>query len=288
MQTEGQEKKKIPKRRKIICWALGIILFVGAVLGGLQIGCVHSERALTHFIPKYEKIDILPLLNKPERMEEDYETLYRQTGLTRLGIDGLLSEGKTSKILEIQRVFFKGKTLTVDNFAPFTYDYETDVYMSMAKLEDGDIIVTSTTWFSWWRYGHAALVIDGENGRVLESISPGVASKINSVVTFQNLSDFMILRPKANEETKAAVVEYAKEKMINIPYRLTTGIFSKKYTERELKGTQCAHLVWYAYKRFGVDLDSTGGGVVKPRDIALSDKVELVQAYGFDLDGLWK
>ena len=45
--------------------------------------------------------------------------------------------------------------------------------------------------------------------------------------------------------------------------------------------------VWYAYKKFGIDLDSTGGAVVKPRDIANSNQGEVVQAFGFDLDKLW-
>ena len=75
--------------------------------------------------------------------------------------------------------------------------------------------------------------------------------------------------------------------MLGVPYRLTTGVFSKK-SPRNLKTSQCAHFVWYAYKKFGIDLDSNGGKVVKPQDIALSDKVELVQAYGFNLDTLWR
>lgn len=286
MQTEETEKKT-KRGRKVLCWLLGIILPLGAVFGGLQLGCMRSEKAIQHFTPDYAKIDLRPLLEKAQRTDEEYETLYRQTGLTRLGIDGLIADRKAHKIVEIQRVFFKKKTTTVDQFAPFTYDYETDVYMPMAKLEDGDIIVTSTTWFSWWRYGHAALVVDGEHNEILESISPGTVSKFNKAQTFQDLADFMILRPKADAATKTSVVEYAKSEMVGIPYRLTVGILSKKYKEDGVKGTHCAHLVWYAYKRFGIDLDSTGGGVVKPRDMALSDKVDLVQAYGFDLDGLW-
>ena len=74
--------------------------------------------------------------------------------------------------------------------------------------------------------------------------------------------------------------------MLGIPYRLTTGILSKKY-KKTLTQSQCAHFVWYAYKKFGIDLDSNGGGLVKPQDIALSDKVDVVQVYGFDLDKLW-
>ncbi|MCI8790350.1 MAG: hypothetical protein HFH92_14885 [Lachnospiraceae bacterium] len=45
-------------------------------------------------------------------------------------------------------------------------------------------------------------------------------------------------------------------------------------------GTQCAHLVWYAYRNFGYDLDSDGGFVVTPDDLYHSDLLELVQIYG--------
>jgi uncharacterized protein YycO len=75
--------------------------------------------------------------------------------------------------------------------------------------------------------------------------------------------------------------------MIGIPYRLTTGILYKKYDENGLRYSQCAHFVWYAYKKFGIDLDSNGGAIVKPQDMALSPQVELVQAFGFDFDKLW-
>lgn len=47
-----------------------------------------------------------------------------------------------------------------------------------------------------------------------------------------------------------------------------------------LTGTQCAHLVWYAYRYFGYDLDSDGGFVVTPDDLYHSDLLELVQIYG--------
>ena len=87
---------------------------------------------------------------------------------------------------------------------------------------------------------------------------------------------------KANPE----LVEFAKTELLGIPYRFTLGIFYKKFPEN-IRVSQCAHLVWYAYRKFGYDLDSTGGGVVKPQDMALSPYVDVVQAYGFDLDTLW-
>ena len=63
--------------------------------------------------------------------------------------------------------------------------------------------------------------------------------------------------------------------------------FSGKKFQQPLKGTQCAHLVWYAYKNFGIDLDCNGGCVVKPQDMANSPYMQVVQIYGFDPEKLW-
>lgn len=277
-------KGKTGKRLGIIL--LSAVLFVCATLGVLQLGSIHSHAGWEYFFPEYEKVDLQPLLDKTELTAEDYEVLYRQTGLTKLGIDGLIEEGKERKILQIQDFFFKEQEVIVDKFSLFTYMEKINDHAIFAELEPGDILVSSTTSVSWWRYGHAALVVSGESGLIVESIAPGTNSKINYASSFNDIRDFMILRPKADAQTKAKVVDYAMKNLIGIPYSLTAGIFTPKYAET-LKSSQCAHLVWYAYKKFGIDLDSTGGRVVKPRDMACSPEVELVQAYGFDLDKLW-
>ncbi len=283
MQTD-KAKKTTKKRWRII--ALAVVLFVGAVLGFLQIGSMYTEKTWSKFHPDYAQVDLTPILEKATLTDEDYETLYRQTGLTKLGIDGLREQNRLDRILLIQTYFFKPQTVYVDHFNPFTYSEEIKDVIPMAQLEDGDILVTSTTRVSWLRYGHAALVVDGKNEVVVESISPGTSSTFNDAADFSKLANFMILRPKVDEATKADIVKFAKTELVDIPYRFTLGIFYKKYPE-EIRVSQCAHLVWYAYKKFGYDLDSTGGGVVKPQDMVLSDHVEVVQAYGFDLDDLW-
>lgn len=279
-------RKNTKKRIAIVLVAL--LLFVASVLGALQLGVVYTERSWTHFKPDYEKIEISEILYKTELSEEDYQTLYKQTGLTKIGVDGLLAEGRRQKIISIQEYFFKEHEIYGDHFAPFTYIEKTKGHAPFAALQDGDIIVSATTRVSWFRYGHAALVVDGRQGIIAEAFSPGSESSLNSVTTFDYLANFLILRPKVDAEVKQRVVQFAKEELVGIPYRMTTGVFSKKFNEDSLTGSQCAHLVWYAYKKFGVDLDSTGGGVVKPQDMANSEHVEVVQAFGFDLEKLWK
>jgi uncharacterized protein YycO len=74
----------------------------------------------------------------------------------------------------------------------------------------------------------------------------------------------------------------------NIPYDLVTGIFNSKFKEPgEIDGTQCAHLVWEAFKLYGYDLDSDGGGLVTPNDIANSPLLEVVQVYGVNPREIW-
>ena len=279
-------EKHNKKGKGLLILLLSVVLFACTALGALQLGSVYSHESWEYFFPEYDKVDLQPILDKGELTDEDYELLYRQTGLTKLGIDGCLEKGDTDRILRIQDFLFKEQEVVINQFAPFTYMEEINDHAVFAILEPGDILVSSTTSVSWWRYGHAALVINAESGIILESISPGTNSKFNDARTFDDIRDFLILRPKADKETKAKVVQYAAQNLVGIPYSLTAGIFTPKYTET-LKSSQCAHLVWYAYKKFGIDLDGTGGRVVKPRDMACSPEVELVQAYGFDLDKLW-
>ena len=282
-----QATSKAKTKRKWLAIFLAIFFFILSVFGILQLGCVYTEKTWEHWYPNYEKRDITSILDKSELTNEDYDFLYRQTGLTRLAIDGmrLSAEGK-NRILNIQNVFFTRYKITNNMFNLFTYTEEIDGFTTLCDLKDGDILVTATTRVSWWRYGHAAIVVDGETGLIAESISPGTKSRTDSASTFSYLANFIVLRPRIDDEVKSQIANYVKTEMLDVPYRLTTGILSKKYKEK-LTHSQCAHFVWYAYKKWGVDLDSNGGGLVKPQDIALSDKVDVVQVYGFDLDKLW-
>ncbi len=106
---------------------------------------------------------------------------------------------------------------------------------------------------------------------------------------------------KTTHYAKAAA-QYAKNYLQDIPYHLLAGVGERLFadgvsivtvhaTEEEngavgvpvsqLKGTQCAHLVWYAYKQVGIDLDSDGGILVTPYDIQNSPYLEVVQSYGY-------
>ena len=281
------KRKKLSGKKKLAIGLAVFVLFVGGVLGGLQLGVVYTDAAWVHWFPDYEKEDISALLDKEELTDEDYALLYAQTGLTKLGIDGLLEDGNKRQILAIQDFYFEEHTVTCTRFNPFTYSETIEGRIPLAKLEDGDIIVTATTHVSGWRLGHVALIVDGDARLLAEAFGPGDLSELTSVSTFTNLADVMILRPKFSEEFRAEVAEYARENLIGAEYNFSVGILSKKYNEDSFERTQCAHLVWYAYKHFGIDLDSNGGLVVTPPEIANSPYVEVVQIFGFDPVKLW-
>lgn len=278
--------KKLSK--KVIFWIvcsaiIGTILI--AVLG-LQIAFSIADK-IECWHPGYERVEIKSILEKGELSNEDYDILYRQTGVTRLGVDRMLKRGSPgiNRLLEIQDDLFTEHSVKNGWFAPFICtDYISDS-IAYAYLEDGDIILTSATHLSGWRMGHSGLVTNGAAERILQANAIGDTSAIGNMRDFNNRVNFMIVSPKVDKELKAEVCGYAEENLIGKVYDPTAGVFSKKDS---ISKTQCAHLVWYAYNHFGIDLDCGGGLVVTPKDIANSPLVEIVQVFGFDIDTLWK
>lgn len=258
------------------------ILLVVAVF--LEIGFNKSENSLFVWSPTYEKIDITSILNKDNLNDDDYDVLYKQTGLTKIGIDRALEKGSTGKtrILTIQENYFKTHTTNSTIFGPWMCTDYIDEYVRNIFLEDGDIVVTASTHLGNIRIGHSALVVDGENEKILEAAAYGETSSIGYVDGFDNRINFLVLRPKASQELKQEVVEYAKNNLTDIPYTA----FASSYTD-SIKKTQCAHIVWYAYHMFGYELLDIDKLIVMPYDLACSDKVEVVQTFGFDPDILW-
>lgn len=278
-------KKKSIKTLCILLFSL--LFFVVSVLVTLSIGETAADDSWEHVYPTYAKQDISPLLQKSTLSDDEYQTLYSQTGLTKKGIDDLLQTGNTVQILSIQTAFFKKQTVNCRKFAPFTHTEEIYGYMPLTQLKNGDVLVSSSMHVSFLRYGHAALVVDAEIGLVLEIAQLNSISGYDYANDFCDRANFMVLRPNLPQELINQVVENAKTNLMGIPYDATVGVLSKKFSPEPI-GTQCAHLVWYAYQCFGVDLDSDGGAVVRPKDIANSPYLDVIQVFGFDLEKLWK
>ncbi len=115
----------------------------------LQIGYAVSQKNTTIKKPDYVMSDISGYLDKTELSESEYNFLYMQTGLTKIGIDRALAHGKEGKekILDIQKDFFGKQTISPDPFAPWVCTDYIKENVTPVYLEDGDIIVTASTLF---------------------------------------------------------------------------------------------------------------------------------------------
>ena len=282
-----EKKPRLPKK-------IAIANALAATLSALAIPCSIAQSALLVaddykiWRPDYEKKDLSPIMNKgvDNLTDDDYSVLYAQTGLTKIGVMRALKNGENGKrkISEIQTAYFAEHKIKHDTFAPFICFCEIEDRVPTTYVETGDIIVNPSTNLAGWRMGHSAL-ISSPNGDTAEITSIGTVSGKSHISLHTNRIAFMILSPKVDTETREKVVNYAKTDLFNIPYNPLRGIFTSK---DKIDDTQCAHFVWYAYKHFGIELDSNGGGLVIPKDFANSDNVEVVQVFGFDPVKLWK
>lgn len=275
--------------------------FLMLVLIGVETSTLICDAVWSPWSPDYAIVDLSATLAKEqsELTEEDYSLLYAQTGLTKIGVNRLLESGENGKnrIITIQKSYMQKISFERDRFAAWTCweKLSNGNASAIGAVREGDIIVTSATHVLGFRYGHAALVVSDSDanphgGLIVEAYSPGTVSVISDIASsFAGYASFIILRPdpeKISDETRKEVAEYAKTQLLGIPYTVFAGIFSKK-NQQPLKGTQCAHIVWYAYNHFGYDLDANGGCVVKPRDMANSEYMQVVQVFGVNPEKVW-
>lgn len=283
---------KVVRRIAFVLLAVlfGIIAFLALLCAALLIADAAVD-ASARVLPSYAREDIAQLLEQESWSESDYETLYLQTGLGRAALDEMKDDPE--RILTFQDALFYDGDLAHEEVAVTT---KRDIFADtryrapMVDLQDGDVLITSTCHSFGWRNGHAALVVNGTNGSLLESVSLGIPSTITTYGSdwFCYGTNFMVLRLKdAGEEARAEIAQTARERLYNVPYSLTVGFLSPKDQGETPQGTHCSHLVWQAYHYFGYDIDSDGGPLCTAQDIARSDLFEVVQVFGFDPVKLW-
>ena len=276
--------KKMTKRTAIV---LSVVIVFGTLFTGLEISFARWKKKGV-WSPDYQMVALDEILEKSEFTDEDYALLYRQTGLTKLGVDGLMEDNQKNKIKLIQERYFSKKSIRYDPILPYVAVGYLSDYGVLCELENGDIIVSASTSVAGIRVGHAALVVDGAQGIVLESLQIGYDSSFADAVSETEMTTYMVLRPTGIPvEIRESVAKYAFNELVGIPYNQIVGLIPKKYQE-EITSTQCSHLCWYAYMKFGYDLDSNGGIFVAPKDLANSPYLEVVQIFGFDPEKLWK
>lgn len=289
-------------KRKCLFLFLWFSLFMFAFWLGVWTAWAEGHA---HYTPEYAQIDIIPILQKEELEETDYEMLFRQTGMTQVGIDELWEKERQSDLLYLRKRFFAEVDLEClrDNLVVQSERLVNtmDAEYFLPAVQTGDILISFSGHVFGWRNGHAAIVVDAEEGLTLEAITLGSTSRICNIEKWAEYPCFALLRLKgATAEERARIAEYAEENLVDISYRLLSFSGDKLVADNEtlreqeqegadamvsrdsLTGTHCSHLVWSAYVHFGYDLDSDGGLIVTPRDIFDSDLLEVVQIYGLN------
>lgn len=224
------------------------------------------------------------LQNSRGLSEDEYQTVFSQTGLGKLAVNKLLKNRKYGEIQNYYNYYMQSKSFECSREGLVAYhEYITDEDGNkienppFADLQNGDIIITLSIHTFGWRHGHAAIVTDAYAGQTVQAVMMGKESAFGSVDEWRKFPLVAVLRLKdADVATRQKIADYATS-LVGLEYSLFAGMFGE---EEMLTQTQCAHLVWYAYNKFGVDIDSTGGETITPKDILQSDKLEIVQVYG--------
>lgn len=152
----------------------------------------------------------------------------------------------------------------------------TNFKRNFTNIEDGDILVTDSTYCFCYRHGHAGLVVDAKKGITLEAYGIGTESEYAKLSEWERYPHVTVLRLRAPKELRQNVAFYAKQNLVGIPYQLICGMIDDKDMQGEYWGTQCAHLVWLAFKKYGYDIDGDNGWLVTPSDFMKSDVLVVV------------
>lgn len=276
-------------KRKIsatLCGFLSVVMLVTGII--FKINTEKNQR----YVPEYEKEDISFIFSAENLTEEQYKTLFFQTGLGKIAVDELFAQGKKAEILEYQKKFFSPQNVkcvreAITTNMEYTVDHDgKDVPgFDFAPYKAGYVFIMESSHSFGFRHGHAGLVIGTD--QVLESPMVGVFSGIFSANEWRYYPTFVMLRLKdATDEQLKIIAKDAKKQLSGIRYNILAGLVSKTHGTVP-PSTHCAHLVWYAFENYGTDIDCNGGKIVTVQDILYSDKFEVVQIYGYDPVKFW-
>jgi len=253
MDSEKIMKKKTTIRKKaLIAFITIIIIFAGIAIAE------KLTEPLGYYHPDYPKTDIRPILEKEILGDDDYKELFYQTGLGKIAIDELLNTGSSGKekILKFQDNFFTERKIHSEKFAvivnhEFLVNDEGKIIygFDLAPYKNGYVLVTKATHSLGWRHGHAGIITDAGREETLEAVLLGQDSMLQNINKWRCFPSFIMLRLKdAPQEDLDEIAEFAKNNLLNVPYGLTVGLFSRKNPEPgNIKTTQCAHIVWYFF-----------------------------------------
>ena len=283
--------KKLNAKTKKVQRILIIFIGISCIFLCLFLWKLHADKHI-YELPNYDKTDISMILEKYRLINNDFKNIYLQTGLSEMTIKKLLEKGNEELIYDIQdRFFLKTEPECMQNSIISWEEWnknETERII-FADFEDGDILITPCSHTFGWRNGHAAIVVDAEKKQTLESVVLGEKSAIQSIKKWEKYPCVMVLRLKGiSKEERMKIAQNAKTSLTGVDYGFDMGFLTPKYKMELLERTHCAHLVWYAFRHFGYDLDSDGGIIVTPKDLANSPLLEVVQVVGLNPLELWE
>ncbi len=270
------------KKLAVVCACLAVIIAAACVFSSYLI---HRN---VHFCPDYEKLALDGFALKETLSDEDYKTVFYQTGLGRCAVDELRqSENFAEALKEYQDAFFAPVNVkcvreAVTTSMEYTVNENGGKEKSfrLAPYKTGYVLIMESSHSFFWRHGHAGLVMPA--GKTLEAPMIGSCSTEYDISQWRHFPNFVMLRLKdTDDEALRDIARSAYNDLRGIPYSPFAGIFSGN-ADVSPSTTQCAHLVWYAFKNAGIDVDANGGRIVTVQDILNCDKFEIVQIYGFD------
>ena len=244
--------------------------------------CVSCSMT-AYYEPEWKKEDISKVIEKDKLSEKDYSFLFKQTGLSKLAIDDLMNSGEKEKIKVFAEQYFEKPDYEKEYlFFPIVAYEKNNNAIEFAPLKRGDIVVSLSTNTLGLRHGHAAIVVNGETGRIIEHMVLGEVSTYSYMFAWKHYSNVAVLRHK-NREIAEKAAKYAENHLVGIPYNPLAGIIKKdKSDEKNISSSHCSHLVWQAFYAVGEDIDGDGGPIAFPADFLECDELELVQIYGIN------
>lgn len=276
-------------RKNVRRWCRRLVLLLSGTILAVMLLQLSAHR-VPSFSPGYPQEDLSPLLEKESLSDADYALLLAQTGLGRPAVDTLLHTDPQA-IPARQRAFFAPRRIVCEMLIPpfMREDHMADpetgepLYGPLpTALRDGDLLLTLDTHALGWRHGHAGIVVDADNGVVLEAVGMGTRSILRPLEHWREYRSYYVFRYTGSHELAQNAAEYAQAHLVDRPYALFSGLWGEKLALPDQVSAQCAYLVWYAYMAQGVDLDSDGGRLVSVNDLAHAPQLELVELYGTD------
>ncbi|MGN1059860.1 MAG: hypothetical protein ACI4QW_05445, partial [Clostridia bacterium] len=237
-------------------------------------------------------VDLSAVLEKTILTDDDYRLIFSQTGLGRAAVEDLRAQTadfagavknfqmQIQEPVHYRQIFMFFPTTTAEVLKDEAGNQRA---LQLPPLRSGDILITRSTKTLLYRHGHCALVLNPDSGTVAEAMMVGTRSALLNIDSWLSYPTLLVLRPQAEAaETSERAVAFARQRLIDVPYRLLTGVVKKDKSDMSvIDGTHCAHLIWQSYRQGGIDLDSDGGWLVTPYDLSRCKELEVVFSYGF-------